>query len=233
MTKPPFWAGSWYFLITVASFGLLAWVPFVHAANRLRRRSIVVLAVIYGTASAIQTALLSLSSGETPEQASSGARPTIGLIMFVFMLSVVAGGCVQQALLRREVYGTTPRTVGGPAIPTGTDPALAAALAARARRGTARQLAAGDPLIARDLRIGRPDLPHTYDDGGLVDFNTAPATVIAQICGLPAAAADKIVTARETCGGYLTVDDVFTLAEIPISTWDAIRDRGIVISVLR
>jgi hypothetical protein len=28
--------------------------------------------------------------------------------------------------------------------------------------------------MTRDLRIGRPDLSRQYDDGGLVDLNTAP-----------------------------------------------------------
>jgi hypothetical protein len=45
--RPSFWSGSWYFVVTIASFGLLAWVPFTHAAGRLRRRSIAALAVLY------------------------------------------------------------------------------------------------------------------------------------------------------------------------------------------
>jgi len=52
--------------------------------------------------------------------------------------------------------------------PTLHDPALAAAIACRQRRQQARQLLANDPGLARELRIGRPDLPRDYDDGGLV-----------------------------------------------------------------
>lgn len=63
-----------------------------------------------------------------------------------------------------EIRATPRRPVTQP------DLALTTALAARARRNGARQLASTDPLFARDLRIGRPDLPVTYEDGGLVDI---------------------------------------------------------------
>ena len=54
---------------------------------------------------------------------------------------------------------------------------------------------AEDPALARSLGIGRPDLARGYDDGGLVDLNTASAPVIAQVCGLDAALAEAIVAA--------------------------------------
>jgi hypothetical protein len=56
---PSPWAGVWYFLVTVLSFGLLAWVPFVHAAGRLHRRSIIVLAVVYAAGAVTSVALMS------------------------------------------------------------------------------------------------------------------------------------------------------------------------------
>jgi len=108
------------------------------------------------------------------------------------------------------------------------DPALAAALEARERRADARQIAAQDPLLARDLKIGRPDLPHTYDDGGLVDLNSAPAQAIAAACGLSQTTGEGIVAARPP-GGFMVVDDVFSLAEVPVAAWDVIRDRGVTI----
>jgi hypothetical protein len=44
------------------------------------------------------------------------------------------------------------------------------------RRRQARELAKRNPVLARDLNIGRPDVPHDYNDGGLVDVNQVPAT---------------------------------------------------------
>lgn len=46
--------------------------------------------------------------------------------------------------------------------------ALTTARAGTRYRQRARELAAANPVIATELRIGRPDLPHDYDDGGLV-----------------------------------------------------------------
>lgn len=216
--KPSIWAGSWYFVVTIISFGLLAWLPFVHAAHRLHRRSLVILAMVYAAAAAAVVVLLSLpvdAQGESP--GGDAAAVIAGLLI----PSIVIAACVQQALLLRKVFAT-PK--GSPA-----ETALAAALDARDRRAAARQIVANDPLLARDLRIGRPDLHHSYDDGGLIDLNGAPAPEIAHACGLSEPVAEAIVAERSTCGGFLAVDDVFSMTDVPVGTWDVIRDRGIVL----
>jgi hypothetical protein len=41
-----------------------------------------------------------------------------------------------------------------------------------------------DPAVAAELRIGRPDLPRNFDDGGLIDVNTVPAQVLSRLLGL-------------------------------------------------
>jgi hypothetical protein len=200
---PSPWAGVWYFLVTVLSFGLLAWVPFVHAAGRLRQRLVVVMAVVYAVGAV--TSVVLMSSGPTGAEGDGYV-----VIANLLMLLMVVVGCVQQAWLRRQVYRAATGT---------TDPALTAA----------RKLATDDPAIAHDLRIGRPDLPRQYDDGGLVDLNSAPAAVIATTCGLSRPAADSIVTARTRCGGFLAVDDLFSLADVPVGAWDTIREHAIVL----
>jgi DNA uptake protein ComE-like DNA-binding protein len=213
--------GRWYFVVTLASLGLLAWVPFVHGARRLHSRSVGRLAAIYIAITAVLGVALALTPADAEGNATGSSGEAMSVIGGLALISVMAMGCVQQATLRRQVYG--PTTV------VQTDPALAAALAARGKRGEARELAARDPLIARELRIGRPDLPRSYDDGGLVDLNTAPVAVIAQVCGLAQETAEAIVTGRETTSGYLTVDDVLTMVDIPVNAWDRIRDRSVVI----
>lgn len=216
--KAPFWAGTWYFLVTVVSAGLLAWIPFVHAAHRLHRRSTTVWAVVYGAAAVLLVTSLSLTPAE-PQSATAG--DTFALLSGLLFPCIVIAGCVQQAFLRRAVY--FPQPMAAPEL------ALAAALTARDRRTKARQIATQDPLLARDLHIGRPDLPRSYDDGGLIDLNTAPVAAIATACELSPDLAGRIVTAREGCGGFMSVDDVFSLVDLPITTWDFIRDRGLVV----
>lgn len=62
-----------------------------------------------------------------------------------------------------------------------------------------------------------------------MDLNSASAPVIAAVCDLSEVTAASIVAARPP-GGFLVVDDVFSLAEVPIvAAWNVIRDRAVVI----
>jgi DNA uptake protein ComE-like DNA-binding protein len=132
-----------------------------------------------------------------------------------------------QSLLTAARGGTGARP--GSAARPELDPHVAAALADRAKRAEARELAVRDPLLAREIHIGRPDLTRGYDDGGLVDLNTAPPEVIAQVCAIARTTAESIVAARPGGVGYRAVDDVFTAAEIPVTAQDRIRDRSLVL----
>jgi hypothetical protein len=214
--------GRWYFVVTICSAGLLAWLPFVHAGSHLHRRSVTRLAWCYAASATTIGILLAVTPTDAHGEITPGAGNAISLVGGLLALATIALGCVQQAPLRREVYTDPPQTEDT------ADPALTAALDARERRANARQIATRDPLLARDLKIGRPDLPHTFDDGGLVDLNSAPPHLIAEICDLPQTTADDIVAARPP-GGFLVVDDVFSQAEIPIAAWDIIRDRTVAI----
>jgi hypothetical protein len=212
----------WYFVVTIATVGLFAWVPFVHAAVRLGRKPLYARAAVFGAAAAVMFTLLSLSPKDAAGKTVGTAGNLLTSVAVVLGLVVVAVACVQQAKLRREIL----RHVPGERL-DGPDPAVAAALAARERRTEARKLVAEEPLIARDLRIGRPDLVRDYDDGGLVDLNNAPAGVIASVCGLDAATAEAIVDIRTTVGGFSAVDDVSTV--VPFTALDRVRDRAVVL----
>jgi hypothetical protein len=210
--------GRWYFVVAVCSAGLLAWVPFVHARSHLRRAAVTRLTWCYGAAAVVIGTLVSVAPRDASGEVTAGLGNTLSAIGGLLAIATAAVACVQLAPLRREVYA------GAPA----PEPALAAALEARERRAEARKIATTDPLLARDLKIGRPDLPRTYDDGGLVDLNAAPAPAIAEACGLDETTADDIVAARPP-GGYLAVDDVFAAVDVPINAWDVIRDRAVAV----
>jgi hypothetical protein len=215
--------GRWYFVVTVCSAGLLAWVPFVHAGNRLRRRSVTRLAWYYAAAAVVIGILVSLAPVDAHDRPAAGAGNVLSTAGGLLAMATIALGCVQQVQLRREVYGGEP-----PQGRDAVDPAVSAALEARERRANARQIATQDPLLARDLKIGRPDLARTFDDGGLVDLNSASPQVIAEVCDLSLARAEEIAAARPP-GGYLAVDDVFSFTDVPVAAWDVIRDRAVAI----
>ncbi|MFD2419432.1 hypothetical protein [Amycolatopsis pigmentata] len=222
-------AGRWYYLVLVGTAGLFAWVPFLHAATRVRTAKAGLLAALFGTLDIAMYILLGLTPQDGQGQTINSPLSTVGGLL---MLGVVITGCVLLPPLRRRAYENAPVTVSTPEPVTGPvfDPAIQAALAARARREESRKLAANDPLLARELRIGRPDLARSYDDGGLVDLNNAPAAVIADTCDIPAEVADAIVDTRERRGEpFSTVDELFVLADLPVNTWDRIRDRAVLV----
>ncbi|NMO91410.1 hypothetical protein [Actinomycetospora sp. TBRC 11914] len=213
-----FTRGGWWFLLHVASFGILAAVPYTHAAVVSRRIGHGVLAAAVLVATLLGFAFLGAGAKDAAGQPEGFVAGLGGALMVLVLL----GGLVGLVVVRQQVYGPRPAS----SVP---HPAVARALAARTRRDEARRLAATDPLLARELRIGRPDLPREYDDGGLVDLNSAPAPVVAAVCGLEPAHAAGILAARHAAGRFVAVDDVFSWADLPVEVWDRVRDHGVVL----
>ncbi|HEX4723560.1 MAG TPA: hypothetical protein VH333_13655 [Pseudonocardiaceae bacterium] len=215
--------GVWYFVVTWLSFGLLAWVPFAHAAAVLRNRPLVLRSLVYAALAVLSVVLIAIAPVDAADN-PTGIGTVEVLVGVLIAAGLVSLGTRDQISLRRQVYGRDQRRVLD--VRPALDPAIRAIMAARKLRDAARAIAAEDPLAAHDLHIGRPDIKHrVYDDGGLVDLNAAPATAIAMACELPVSVAEAIVAARP----FATVDDVVTLVEIPLSAWGTLRDRGIVI----
>jgi hypothetical protein len=75
-------------------------------------------------------------------------------------------------------------------------------------RAQARWIAATDPARAREIGIGRPDLPHDFDDGGLVDVNHVPGYELSRLRGLSSDLAHRIVLDRHQHGPYQRVEDL-------------------------
>jgi hypothetical protein len=100
-----------------------------------------------------------------------------------------------------------------------------AALEARQRREEARAIAARDVNLARELRIGRPDLPRQFDDGGLVDLNNAPAPAMVQLLGLSEADVAQVTEARERIGGFSSAEEVIAYTDLPPTLVDGLRER--------
>jgi hypothetical protein len=213
-----FTRGGWWFLVHAASLGLLAAVPYTHAAVVSRRIGHGVLAAAVLLTTFVAFALLGVGAKDATGQPEGFVSGLGGLLM----VGVLLGGLAGLVVVRQQVYG--PR-----AASTAAHPAVTRALAARTRRDEARRLVGSDPLLARDLRIGRPDLPREYDDGGLVDLNSAPAPVVAAVCGLEPAHAAGILAARRAAGRFAAVEDVFAWAELPVEVWDRVRDHGVVL----
>ena len=214
-------AGGWYLGVPILSAGVFAAVPFWHASSRLKRPELRASAMAYSGAGVAIMAIY----GITPKDAQGDPVGTLGGILqtvaVVVALIVIVTACVKLASVRREIFSRP--SWEAPAA----DPRADQLTQARARR-EARSLMAEDPALARSLGIGRPDLARGYDDGGLVDLNTASAPVIAQVCGLDAALAEAIVAARLHQGGvFYNLDELLIAVRMPPSVEGELRERAV------
>ena len=214
--------GKWYFLITILSGGLLAVVPFFHAASRLDRPHLRKVGAAMTAGAALGFVLLEVSptdaNGDATGWTSSAAVIILMTVMLVASLILIGP--------RREVY--QPSAVARP--PTGNQGAMASIEAARRARDEARKLAIRDPMMARELGIGRPGSSTGYQDGGLLELNSATAEQLGAVCGLPPEMAEAVVVARADLGRFQSVEDVIMFGQIGEEHVPMVRDRGIVIA---
>ncbi|WP_181309987.1 DUF2510 domain-containing protein [Nocardioides campestrisoli] len=214
--------GLWYFVITIASAGLFSAVPFFHAASRLDRPHLRKVGAAFAAAGLVSFILLG-SSPEDAEGTPTGWAADAGGLM---ALTVMLVATLLLIGLRREVY--RPRVVMAP--PVGNAGAMATVEAARRRRAEARQLAARDPLMARELGIGRLESQHGYDDGGLVDLNAVSAQQLSAVCGLPPETAAQVIESREALGRFTQVEDAIVFGQVSEVHAPVLRERAIVIT---
>jgi len=209
--------GLWYLVVPIVSFGLLASVPFWHAFHRLAQRRLLWLAVTYTALTLAAIVLIEVVDPRNGDE-TSFLEALPGLVL----IGSIVASVIQLVSIRRQVFGTAGR------VREAQRAAVARTNAARQAREEARALFTRDPSLAWELGIGRPDLGRGFDDGGLVHLNTAPASVITQVCGIDPRTAQAIVDRREAAGAFLSVGDV--LVDIPMSPTDqaVLRERAIV-----
>ncbi|WP_214366846.1 hypothetical protein [Pseudonocardia sp. H11422] len=168
-------------------------LPFLHAATRARKPLMWVWVVL------CTAAVVTLF-------AATGNANVGG-----YIIGLMITACVHLVVVRRQVW---PRSVTvAPPPPPGLnarDPAVAAALAARSPSGRIAPVGGRRPAAGPRAAHRPPDLPHSYDDGGLVDLSSAPPQVIAGVCGIDLTLAARITEARTTDVPFSTVDEVFS-----------------------
>ncbi|MEU1684586.1 BTAD domain-containing putative transcriptional regulator [Micromonospora sp. NPDC005707] len=94
----------------------------------------------------------------------------------------------------------------------------------RLRREQARYLLHHYPAARAELRIGRPDLLRSYDDGGLVDVNAVPDPVLASLPGLTADQRRQIAVDRWLRGPYGSIEELAARCALPLAAAEPLRD---------
>src|SRR5450755_2513743 len=87
-----------------------------------------------------------------------------------------------------------------------------------------RPAPADNPALARDLKIGRPDLPRSYDGGGLVDVNHVPAEALVGCLSLTPQQAEAVIAARGQPGRFSSPEEMSAYANLPPACLDTVGD---------
>ncbi|MFI0410533.1 BTAD domain-containing putative transcriptional regulator [Actinomadura sp. 3N508] len=203
-------------LIPPLSLGLATWALLAYFAARRQSWWLAV-------ASAVQLGLTVLFFGSA--LATDVDQTTWWDVPMMFsLLATMLGGAVHLVVLTAEPWSPPPddgeRAAAVMAVPM---------IEQRVRREQARSLVAHHPAVARLLRIGRPDLARTFDDGGLIDVNAAPEHVLAALPGLGPSHAKLIVLSRTAQGPLATVDDLVHRQIMPFQTVHALRETLIAV----
>lgn len=92
-------------------------------------------------------------------------------------------------------------------------------------RSNARKVVESDPDLARQLQIGRVDIPdRAFPDGGLVDVNNVPAKPLADATGLSMRLARRIVESRPPSNGFVSTADISVTLDLSPYALDHVDD---------
>ncbi|SCF17668.1 BTAD domain-containing putative transcriptional regulator [Micromonospora mirobrigensis] len=191
------------------SFGTLAWMVLLFYAIRRRRAWLFVAAAAYFAAFLLFAVGMDLSEISDPDAPPS----TLDSLAIIGLGAAWVGGTGHVVLLNRRVAEALHRGADQPE----TDER-------RIRREQTRYLLDHYPPARHELRIGRPDLPRTFDDGGLVDINAVDDAVLAALPGLTDEQRRLIVADRRQRGPYGSVEELGGRCGLPAAVTGRLRD---------
>ena len=189
---------NWVWL-SLIPLGLGAWAP-VYAGAVVRKRSWVVLGLLWS--------IITVAGWVVAIANHGGAAG--GLLIIVGWAGAIASSFAIRAPYRQMVGSRFEAAVAG-------------AEQRLSDRDRARKLAAERPAVAKELGIGRPDLPNAQD-AGLVDVNNAPASVLTKLRGVDDALARRIVETRTETHGFSSVEDLGVALDLDGNLVEDLRD---------
>lgn len=197
----------WYVLIGPLTLGTLAWTAFLYLGTRAQKRSWLAISGIYLAIAVANGVLTSIAENETDESSIAG-----------FVWIALAGASLAHTLALRGRFEERLEML--------EDPVLDAAEDRAERQAHAREMVAEDPGRARKLGIGRPDLEQSFH-AGLVDVNSAPTEVIAQVAGITQDAALVVAFARP----YSSFEDMDLVVNLPPEQLGKLREVAVFLPV--
>jgi DNA uptake protein ComE-like DNA-binding protein len=180
---------TWFFAFGVLlTFGIAAPILFAMAGTQARKRSWLYAAALYALMSWGGIVLVAA----TP---TDSAVSDIGAALFLIeWLAATAHAFVIRGEYQRRLAGAAPNP-------------LEAARSIVETRKEAQRLVLREPDVARELGVGRPDLPQARSMG-VIDVNGVSAEVLATLPGIDNHLARDIVRAREEIDGFKSLEDM-------------------------
>ncbi len=209
----------WWASVPVWSLGMLSFAPFFRRALATRCARDWSTTLAYLGLTIVEIVLVAVAGDPSK---SSGSNRTLGDVSggLALLLMGVAG-------VHAWVGYRAPRQFAAVAHQSPRDAnrrIVAAATEAARRRSEGRRIAETSPILARDLRIGRPDLTRAFDDGGLIDVNHVSAAFLVRTLGWTVDEAGKVVEARERAGSFHSVAELTAYAEVDPDRVDGVAD---------
>lgn len=196
----------WLMLVAVG-LGFTTWIFFLYIGIRAQRRSWLAWAAVY-------SALFALWVVMDNALPNSSIATDIGAVA---ALLAWIGGVVHVAAIRGKAARRIRPSDG---------PRLEAARQRIDRRAEGRRLAAKDPRLAKEVGVGRPDLPGA-DDFGLVDVNHVSQEALCGLTGITPEIARRIAETRESVGLFTSAEDLGVSLDLSPSLVDDIREYAV------
>lgn len=191
--------------ISLIPIGFGAWAP-IYAGAKARRLSWVLLGIVW---CAIAVAgWVHNSVGGHP-----GDDDLAGLLMIVGWIGAIATSFSIRPSYERQM----------------ASPLAAAAEASAGRlqdRAQARRIVRENPVLAREIGIGRPDRSGATD-AGLIDVNNASVTALLALPGVGSDLATQIIEAREKVHGFSSVEDMGAMLDLEGNVVEGLRETAV------
>ncbi|MGS2613336.1 BTAD domain-containing putative transcriptional regulator [Micromonospora sp. LZ34] len=213
-TPSPGWASATATIagtaLVLLSFGCFTWLVMLTYAAWRRSWRLALVGVGYLVALVVEVAMLDLENPDA-EVPGTGAVIFLGLAVVTWLV-----GAAHVVLLSRGVWAALTGGQGSAKFRAEEE--------RRIRREHARYLLYHYPAARNDLRIGRPDLPRTFDDGGLIDVNAVPDQVLAGLPGLTSDECRQIAVDRWLRGPYASLEELAGRCLLPPTATDRLRE---------
>ena len=200
--------------MAVAGGGFLTWAVFLILGRNAQRRAWLVWSAVYA-ALMVAFCVLEAAAGSSVTDLAASLAP----IPFAFAW---LGGAVHLAVVSKDA---TRRIQQVRRASDGT-PVLIAARERIKEREEGRRLAAKDPVLAREVGVGRPDLPGTRDFG-LVDVNHATPAALCKLPGITPQLAEYIEQMRQSVGLFTSAEDLSATLDLPPNLTDDLREHAV------